>query len=311
MLKLLAGSANEPLAESVASRLSTRLADRELRRFPDGELHVEVRESVRGADTYLLQPTGPPTDANLLELLMLADACRRAGAARLTAVVPYLGYARQDRRATGREPVVARLVADLARAAGIDRAIAVDLHSAALEGFFAMPLEHLSAVPTLAAAVQAQVGRDAVVVAPDLGAARLADYFGELLGLPVAIVHKIRRSGQTVGVRRITGDVQRRTPVIVDDMISTGGTIEAAAQALLTAGCSPTLTVVASHALLVGSAVDRLASLPLQRLVVTDSLSSACSGRLPVEVVGLAPLLADAIGRLYRNESLDSLIAHR
>jgi ribose-phosphate pyrophosphokinase len=307
---LMTGSANRPVAEATAARLGTQVAVCELQRFPDGELHVELRESVRGGDVYLVQPTGPPVDEHLMELLMLADASRRAGAARVTAVMPYFGYARHDRRAHGREPVGARLVADLIRTAGVERVVAIDLHSAALEGFFSMPLEHLSAVPALAEAARALAGRDAVIVAPDLGAVKLADWYADLLGLPVAIVHKARISGDQVRVRWITGDVRDRQPIIVDDMISTGGTIEAAAAALLAAGSAPEIAVVATHALLVGSAEERLVRAGVRRLIATDSVSSAAETRLPRETVSVAWLLADAISRLHQDLSLTELIAH-
>ncbi len=209
---LFAGSANRPLAEAVAARLGLGLGRCDLARFPDGELHVIVHDSVRGHDVYLLQPTSPPAEAHLLELLLLADACRRAGAPRLTAVIPYFGYARQDRRASGREPVAARLVADLLRASGLERVVAVDLHTTTLEGVFSLALEHLSAVPLLVEAVRPWVATNGVVVAPDLGAVKLAERYARPLGLPVAVVHKTRLSGEEVTVRRLTGEVQGRVP---------------------------------------------------------------------------------------------------
>lgn len=309
-LTLVSGSANRPLAEAIAARLGTDLADCTLQRFPDGELHVEVNQSVRGADIYLVQPTGPRVHDDLIELLLLADAARRAGAARLTAIVPYFGYARQDRRASGREPVSARLVADLIVTAGVHRVVAVDLHSAAIEGFFSIPVEHLSAVPILAEAARAWVGPDGVVVAPDLGATKLAERYADRLGLPVAIVHKTRLSGEQVRVRRITGDVQGRRPVVVDDMISTGGTIEAAAGALLAAGCHPEIAVIATHGLLVGNAVDRLAAGGVRRLTITDSVRPASAGRLEPRIVSLDAVLADAVNRLHHDRSLGGLTAH-
>ncbi len=311
-LTLLAGPANVPLAEAVAGRLGTPLACCEVARFPDGELHVEIRDSVRGHDVYLLQPTSPPAEPHLLELLFLADACRRAGAARLTAVVPYFGYARQDRRASGREAVGARLVADLLAggAARLDRVVAVDLHSTALEGVFTLPLEHLSAVPILMEAMRPLVAANSVVVAPDLGAAKLADRYGKALHLPVAIVHKTRLSGEEVSVQAVAGEVRDRAPLIVDDMISTGATIEAAITALLAAGCLPELAVVATHALLVGAAVDRLRKLHPRRIVVTDSVATPHFLPLPFQVVSLGPLLAEAVKRLYHDRSLGDLVAH-
>jgi ribose-phosphate pyrophosphokinase len=308
-LSVLAGQANGPLAERVAAALGKELGPVKVQRFPDGELSVCVPDTVRGRDVYLLQPTGPPVESHLLELLLLADACRRAGAARLTAVVPYFGYARQDRRAGGREAVGGRLVADLMAGGGLDRVVAVDLHTAALEGFFTMPLEHLTAMPLLLDTVRPDVPADAVVVSPDLGAAKLAERYARALDLPVAVVHKIRLSGEEVRVTRVVGDVRGRTPLIVDDMISTGGTIEAAVAALLATGCRPPVVALATHALLVGSAIERLRAVPLRRLVVTDSLPLPDTG-LPLRVVGLAPLLAQAIERLHAEQSLADLLAH-
>jgi len=309
-LTLLSGCANLSLAERIAQTLGVRLGVVSLHRFPDGELQVAVRDSLRGHDVYLVQPTTPPFEAHFLELLLLADACRRAGAARLTAVVPYFGYARQDRRAGGREPVGARLIADLLWSGGIQRLIAVDLHSPTLEGFFSFPLEHLTAVPALAEAVGTGIG-ERVVVGPDLGAARLADRYGRALNLPVALVHKTRITGEEVMVRGITGDVRGRAPVIVDDMISTGATIAAAVAALREAGCRPEVTVVASHALLVGSAPARLRALALERLIVTDSVAMPTpSAELPLHVVSVAPLVAETIGRLHDDRSLADLLVH-
>jgi ribose-phosphate pyrophosphokinase len=308
-IRIFAGSANLSLAEAVASRLGAHPSDREVARFADGELHVEVRQSVRGCDVYLIQPTSAPVDEHLMELLFLADACRRAGAARTTAVVPYFGYARHDRRAAGREPVGARLVADLFRAGGLNRIVAIDLHSPALEGFFSIPLEHLSAVPLLAAAVRPWASEKSVIVAPDLGAAKLAERYAALLHAPVAVVHKTRLSGADVAVRTITGDVQGRSPILVDDMISTGGTIEAAVKALLAAGCLPDFVVAATHGLFVGPAVDRLRPLPIRRLVVTDTVAFG-GPQLPVEVVSVDALLADTIRCLHDDRSLVGLIAH-
>ena len=191
-LKILTGSANPALAESISGKLGLQLTQRILERFPDGELHIELQESVRGHDIYLVQPTCPPVDEHLLELLLLADACRRAGAIHLTAVMPYFGYARQDRRAHGREPLSVRLIADLLAKSGIQRLVAVDLHSQGVESAFAIPVEHVSAVAILAEAVRSSVPRNAVIVSPDLGAVKMAERYAKLLDLPVAIIHKTR-----------------------------------------------------------------------------------------------------------------------
>jgi len=309
-LTIFAGSANLLLAESIASEHGLRLGHRSLQRFPDGELHVELQDSIRGHDVYIIQPMSPPVDENLMDLLFLADASRRAGAARLTAIVPYLAYARQDRRATGRESVSARLVADLISTSGFNRLVAIDLHSPALEGFFGIPLEHLSAVPILAQAVATLTPAHAVIVAPDLGAVKMAERYAKLLGLPMAIVHKTRISGEAVEAHGIVGEVRGRSPIVVDDMITTGATVEAAVKAVLAAGSVPPAVVVSSHALLVGPAVERLRALPLTRLIVTDSVSVAAGVPLPIKIVGLSPLLAEAIKRLHESRSLSHLIAH-
>lgn len=308
---IFSGSAQTALSEAVAASVGVPLGKRDVERFPDGECRVRILQSVRGQDVYIVQPTSPPVEANLLELLLIADACRRAGARRLTAVIPYLGYARQDRRATGREPVGARLIADLIRAATLDRVVALDLHSPALEGFFSLPLEHLTAVPLLAEALRRlPLGGNGVIAAPDLGAARLADRYARLLEMPVAIVHKTRVSGREVATHGVTGDVEGRQPLIVDDMISTGGTIEAAARALAAAGSLPVAAVVATHGLFVGDAAERLAALGARRLLVTDSVARPPALPLALEVVSVAPLLAKAIRQLHEDRSLADLIAH-
>jgi ribose-phosphate pyrophosphokinase len=309
ILTLFAGSANEPLAISVSERLGLPLGRRTFNRFPDGELHVEIHDSVRGHDVYLIQPTSPSADKHLLDLFLLADACRRAGGARLTAVIPYFGYARQDRRASGREPVGARLIADLVAAAGIERVVAVHLHVVSLEGFFTIPLEHLDAVPVLAQAAASQLAAPkTVIVAPDLGAVKLAEQYAKLLHMPIAIVNKTRISGEEVEARGLVGDVRGRSLLVVDDMISTGGTIEAAIKAALAAGCARDATVISTHGLFVGSAIERLRALPIKRLLVTDSVAPPADLPLPVEVTTLAPLLAEAIKRLHDNRSLSDLI---
>lgn len=241
-------------------------------------------------------------------LLMLADACRRAGAGRVTAVIPYFGYARQDRRAVGRQPVTARLVADLIECAGIERVVAVDLHGRAMEGIFSIPLEHLSGIPTLVDAVKTSLSPDTVVVASDLGATKLAERWARMLDLPTALVHKHRLTGDTVSVREITGDVKDRSPLLVDDMISTGGTLAAAVEVLLAAGARPNVTIAATHGLFAGNAVERLNPLPISKLVVTDTVTQSKAATAAFSTATLAPVLADAIRRLYEGRSLGELL---
>ena len=310
-LSLFTGTSNPTLARAVAAALGVPLGRAEVSRFPDGELRVELHETVRGHDVYLVQPTSPPAEEHLFVLLLLADACKRAGAQSLTAVIPYFGYARQDRRAQGRQPVAARLVADMLASSGFSRVVALDLHNRAMEGVFAMPLEHISATSALVEAVRAAMPENAVVVASDLGATKLAEQWARLLDLPAALVHKKRMSGDVVHVRDITGDVSGRAPILVDDMISTGGTLVAAAKCLLDAGARPEIIVAATHGLLVGEGVERLAQLPLRRLVITDTVVAPADAatRLPLTVVTVAPLLAECIRRLHGGESLSDLLS--
>jgi ribose-phosphate pyrophosphokinase len=308
-LKILAGSANLSLAENIAKNANVKLVRRVLERFPDGELHIELQESVRGHDVYLIQPTCPPVDEHLFELLLMADACRRAGTIHLTAVIPYFGYARQDRRAHGREPLSVRLIADLLATSGIQRVVAVDLHSQGVESAFAIPVEHVSAVAILAEAVRSSVPRNAVIVSPDLGAVKMAERYAKLLDLPVAIIHKTRISGAEVNVQRIVGDVRDKQVLVVDDMISTGGTIEKAIKALLEAGClSSGIRVAASHGLLVGPAAERLGKLPIEQIYVSDSVPTPEKFPVPIQVSSLDLLLAETIQRLHNSQSIAGLV---
>lgn len=307
-LKIFSGNSNPGLAKSVAEGLNLPLGKLKSQHFPDGEINVQIGENVRGQDVYLIQSTGPPIADNLLEVLFIVDAARRAGAERITAIIPYFGYARQDRRVTGIEPVGAHVIAGLLQSTALSGIVAVDLHNPALEGFFNLPLENISAASLLAeSARKAGAG---VVVSPDLGAVKLAEHFAALLKLPVAIVHKGRISSTEVKVHAVVGDVRNKRPLIVDDIISTGGTIEAAAQALLEAGCSPEISVAATHGLLVGPAIKRLNSFPLKHLFLTNSLPGLMDKALPVEEVDLGPLLAGVIRRLYNHESIVDLLVH-
>ncbi|HSJ43878.1 MAG TPA: ribose-phosphate pyrophosphokinase [Euzebyales bacterium] len=307
MLSILAGEANRPLAAALAVQLETDLAERTIERFPDGEIHVAVKSGIRGHDVHIVQPLCPPVDAHLVETMMLADASHRAGAAHITAVLPYYGYARQDRRSAPGEPVGARVVADLLAAVHVDSVLVVDPHTRALEAMLSVPLEPISAIPLLAATLRPELPDDAVVVAPDLGAVKRAERFAGLLDLPMAFVRKTRLSGDTVRAEGVVGDVAGRVPVIVDDMITTGGTIVSATQVLLDAGARAPVTVAATHGLLVGDALEALGQLPLQRIHLTDSVPPPDSGALPLVTTSLGELLADAIRRLRRGTGLGQL----
>lgn len=306
-LRIVSGTANRSLATAVTDALHTEQTSCDIVRFPDGELRPVVGR-MRGDDVYVVQPTGPPVNEHLTELLLLLDACRRAGARRITAVVPYFGYARQDRRSRPGEAVGARVAADVLAAAGAQRLVVVDPHTVALEAMCAMPVEMLTAVPALADALTTASPAQAVVVAPDLGAVKLAERYAATLRAPVVVVRKTRLSGTEVHAEELVGDIEDRQTIIVDDMISTGATIAAAVRVLLAHGARPGIVVAATHGLLVGDASGCLQSLPLSRLVTTDTVPPPDLPVLPIELVSVAPLLADAIHRLHDNKPLDDLL---
>jgi len=296
---LISGRSHPELGPALAAALGVAPADCRIRDFADGEISVEVKAEVAGREVFVLQSTGAPAGRNLLELLLLADACRRRGARRVTAVLPYFGYARQDRRTSAEEPIGARLLTDLL-ASRCDRIVTVDLHNPAIEGFAGIQLVHLSAVPLLAGAFKDYRSSGQVLVAPDSGSVKLAQRYGELLRLPVAYVAKVRRSDREVAVQAVTGEVKDLAPVLVDDMISTGGTMVAAAEALLEAGARPEISLIVSHCLLVGEAIARLRALPVRRILTTDSVLHQGPPSLPVEECSLARLLADTLLELSR-----------
>lgn len=295
---ILAGSAHPALAARLAHELGLPLGPCFITRFPDGELEIDVTADVRAQRVYIVQPTSPPVGEHLLELALLTDACRRAGASSITAVVPYLGYARQDRRETGREPLGARVVAELLAAARIDRIVCLDLHSRGVEGCFPQPIEHASAIVPLVARIKKDLHKDTVVVSPDLGAVKRAEAFARPLGLNVAVVHKQRQSGSDVKAVGVVGEVKGRHALVVDDMISTAGTVCAAINAVVEAGAHPDVTIAATHGLFVGPALERLAACKPKRVVVSDSLPPPAQTPFPLEVVGCAPVLADVLRRL-------------
>jgi ribose-phosphate pyrophosphokinase len=308
--KLVGGASNPGLWNSISRDLGVELCQTALGTFPDGELEVEVEGSVRGADVYLLQSTCPPVDSHLMQLLLLADACHRAGAARLTAIIPYFGYARQDRRSRGRQPIAARLATELIRAASVERVVSVDLHSPAIEGFSPAPLEHVSAAPLLCDALKGSIDKNMVVVAPDVGAVKLAERYASALGLSVALVEKTRVSGTEVRATAVVGEVSGKRPLIVDDMISTGGTVAAAYRALLGAGAVAPVTVAATHGLFVGRVEQVLGEIDTDRILVSDTVPGGSETGLPVERVGTGSLLAEVIRRLHEERSMADLIKH-
>lgn len=276
-------------------------------RFPDGELQVAV-QGVQGRHVFVVQPLLAPIGEALLELVLIADACHRTGALSVSAVIPYLGYARQERRTREGQPLGAEVVARLVSAGPFARVVTVDMHAAAVEGFFSSIVEHLSAERLLADALATRPDAKGVVVSPDLGAAKLARRFATRLKLPMAVVHKTRLSGSEVAAEEVVGNVHSRRPIIVDDMISTGGTIAEAARAVLAAGAIPEITVAATHGLFVGPAEERLRAAPIRRIVVTDTVPARPTS-LPVDVVSVVPMLAEVVRRLGQGEPLGELLA--
>jgi ribose-phosphate pyrophosphokinase len=306
---LVSGSANPGLASAIANYLGVESDGCTLQRFPDGELRPAI-ENACGSDVYVIAPTSPPVNEHIVELLLLLDACRRARAARVTAVVPYFGYARQDRRTIPGQAVGSAVVTDAIAAAGADRLVVVDPHTPALEAVCRIPVETLSAVPALSGELAGELPEGVVVVAPDLGAVKLAERYAGVLGGPVAVVRKQRESGSAVTALDIAGDVRGRPAVIIDDMITTGATIEAAVELLHVRGAAQDIVVAATHGLLVHAAVSRLHELNLRRVLVTDTVAVKTTDTF-IQVCSTAPTLADAIACLHADEPLHKPLAAR
>lgn len=295
---IFAGTANRALADGVARELGVGLGACTVERFPDGEVSVRLDESVRGREVFVVQPISPPVNDHLLELLSFADACRRASAARFVAVAPYLGYSRADKRQGGRTAVAASMVAEMFEAVGVGHVVTVDVHSPQVEGFFRIPFDNLSAVRLLADAVRGRLPDDVVVVSPDAGRVKAATEFAAALGADVAVLQKRRMSGTETEVTNIVGDVRGRACLIMDDMISTGGTIAKSAEALEGAGARPHFVVAATHGLLVGEARRNLARESIKEVLVTDTVPAGPGGCDRLSVVSAAPLVGRAVRKV-------------
>ena len=306
-VRLFAGAANPALAESISRSLRIPLSSCTIERFPDGEVSVRLNESVRGYEVFLIQPTSPPVDEHVMELLIFADACRRAAAARITAIVPYFGYARQDRRRGHREPITASMVAILMQTIGIDQVMVVDIHADQIEGFFMGPMDTLTAVSALCAALKPALTPGVVVVSPDVGRVAMATDYAQRLQTSVVVLHKHRESGSQTTVTHVVGDVADRPCLIIDDMISTGGTIARSIEALLGAGARADIMVAATHGLFVGAARKALSHPSVRGVYVTDTIPQATVGWELLHVVSVAPLLAAAIEQVGADGSLSGL----
>jgi ribose-phosphate pyrophosphokinase len=295
-LVIFAGTAHPRLAAAIAAELGEHIGACSVRHFPDGEVDVRLHESVRRKEVLLVQPTSPPVNDHVMELLALADACRRGAAARVTAVVPYFGYARGDKRQNRPEPIMGRVVADLLQAVGIGHVVTVDLHTPQIEGFFHVPLDTLSAVPTLCRAF-GDLPQGVVVVSPDVGRVPLATEYARCLDVPVIVLHKRRLGGAQTEVTHIAGDVSIRACVLVDDVISTGGTVLQSVQALLEAGARPEIIVAATHGLFLPGAREKLTHPAIREIFVTDTVALKERDWPQLHVVPVAPLIAGALER--------------
>jgi ribose-phosphate pyrophosphokinase len=309
-MKIMAGNSNLPLAQAIASYLEIPLTDASVRRFADEEVFVEIHENVRGEDVFIIQSTSYPTNDNLMELLICTDALRRASARRITAVIPYFGYARQDRKSGSRTPISAKLVANLITQAGANRVLSVDLHAGQIQGFFDIPTDNLYAAPVMAADIQARYGgQDLMVVSPDVGGVVRARALAKRLdNSPLAIVDKRRERAGESEVMNIIGEVSGRTCILIDDIIDSGGTLCNAAQALLDAGATSVAAYI-THGVLSGGAVARVDGSALTELVITDTIlvTDAARESKRIRTLPIAPLIGEAVRRIADESSVSSL----
>jgi len=308
-MKLVAGNSNRPLAEAIAQYLKVPLARASVRRFADMEIFVEIGENVRGEDVFVIQSTSSPTNDHLMELLIIADALRRASARRITAVIPYFGYARQDRKPAARTPISAKLVANIITHSGVDRVLTLDLHAGQIQGFFDIPTDNLFAAPVMVRDIKDRMNHtDKVVVSPDVGGVVRARALAKRIDAPLAIVDKRRERPGESEVMNIIGDVEGRSCILVDDIVDSGGTLCNAADALLQQGAKDVYAYI-THAVLSGGAVSRIASSRLRELVVTDSIqpTEAVKVARNIRVISIGPLMGEAIARTSTESSVSSL----
>lgn len=309
-LKIFSGSANRPLAEEICRHLRVPLGNALVSTFKNGETRIKIEEHVRGADVFVIQPTSNPSDHHIMELLIMIDALRRASAARITAVIPYYAYAKQEKKTSGREPITAKLVANLIVTAGADRVVALDLHAPAIQGFFDVPVDSLTAIPILADYLDLHCPdgmRNVVVVSPDSGGVSRAEAFRSRVGAGLAIIAKQRPEPDVAEMLEMVGDVEGKTAIIVDDMISTGGTLAEAADLLMERGAA-SVQAYAVHPILAGNAVELIRQSNLERVVVTDSIPvppEARDGK--ITVLSIAPLIGEAIRRIHEGRSISAL----
>ena len=305
-LKIFSGNANRPLAQQIAEYVGVPLGHAVVTAFPDQETWVKLEDNVRGQDVFIVQPTSPPANQHLMELLIMIDAARRASANRITAVVPFFGYARQDRKDQPRVPITAKLVANLIVAAGADRVLTMDLHAQQIQGFFDIPVDHLYAAPVIYQYFRKKKLTDLVVVSPDIGGVKMVNAFAHMFHAPLAIVAKKRKSAQDVEVLNVVGDVNGKNVIMVDDLTETGGTLVGAAEALKRHGAKKVYAAV-SHAVLNDATVKRLRNSELEELVTTDTVLRGPVKGIKIVELPVAPLLGEAILRIHNSASVSSL----
>ncbi len=310
-IKIFSANSNPNLAASIANHLNLPLSANKVGKFSDGEIFVNLDETVRGSDVFIIQSTCDPVNDHLMELLVMIDACKRASAGRIVAVMPYFGYARQDRKAKARDPITAKLVANLITAAGATRVLTMDLHAAQIQGFFDIPVDHLLGVPLLAPYYLEKFDsmEDVVVVSPDFGSVTRARNFSRIIDTPVAIIDKRRPKPNVSEVMNIIGDIKDKKVILVDDMIDTAGTITHGAEALIEKGAKE-VYACCTHPVLSGPAMERIAASPIKELVVLDTIELPEEKKAPnIKVLSVAKLFADAIEKIYEDESISPLFA--
>lgn len=309
-IEILSGSAHPALASAIARELGLSVGKTMISRFPDSETYVRIETSVRGKDVYVIQPTCPPVNENAMELMIILDALRRASSGRITAVIPYFGYARQDKKITGREPISARMVADMLTVGGADRILTVDLHSLQIQGFFDIPVDQLTAVGILTEHMRTWDLQDCVIVAPDAGRVNMASDYANRLGLPVVIVHKRRIGPEKTEAAFVVGEVKGKRPIIIDDMITTGGTVSRSISALVDQGAIADVRIVASHAVLVGKYAENLSIPAITEVLVTDTIPVPPEKNIgKITQVSVAQLISSAISCIHQESSVSALFA--
>lgn len=307
-LMLFSGTSNPSLAEDIAKCLNTKLGNIQISRFPCGEIYARLKDNVRGKSVFLVQTGSHRVNEDLMELFIIIDALKRASARSINVVIPHLPYARQDRKAASREPISARLIADLLTTAGVDRIITMDLHSDQIQGFFNIPVDHLTATPLFANYIKSKKLENVVVVAPDTGRAKTSKKFADRIGADLAIIHKQRPEHCRSEVLNVVGDVKGKTVIIADDIIDTAGTATNGVKILRDMGANKDMYLMATHPLLSGLAVERITNAGFKEVIVTDSVPIAQEKKIPfIKILSIAPLLAEAIKRAYDNLSISSL----